>query len=349
VVTTDTTTPPISELPSAKTRDALVAGDTVVTRPHTTADDYAPVLGVGAALSDSAEPTVVWLDFPAPRPFSAADRSLLTLLCDYLQRALARARAYDEQRAVALALQRSILGPTDLPAGFAARYEPASDTLEVGGDWYDVIALPHGRIGVVVGDVVGRGLPAAAVMGQLRSAGRALLLENNTPAQVLTVLDRFAALAIGARCSTVFCAVVDPRARTLRYSSAGHPPAILVDTGGGHRLLEHAQSPPLAVVDTVDRPEADAALPAGSTLLLYTDGLIERRRESLDAGIDRAVTALVRCRELAPDDLANRLIAQLLADGHTDDVAFLIYRQPRQPQAVAGSSLSVVSGSQRGE
>jgi serine phosphatase RsbU (regulator of sigma subunit) len=282
-------------------------------------------------ISDSAEPTIVWLEFPGPRPFPAADRSLLTLLCSYLQRALARARAYDEQRTVALALQRSILGPTDLPAGFAARYEPASDTLEVGGDWYDVIALPDGRIGVVVGDVVGRGLPAAAVMGQVRSAGRALLLENSTPAQVLTALDKFASLVTGARCSTAFCAVLDPPARTLRYSSAGHPPAILVDAAGAHRLLEHAQWQPLAVVNRVDRPEADAALPAGSTLLLYTDGLIERRRESLDVGIDRAVTALVTGRELAPDDLADRLTAALLADGHADDVAFLIYRQPRQP------------------
>jgi PAS domain S-box-containing protein len=329
VATTGTTTPLISELPPAKTRDALIAGDTVVTRPHTTAEDQAPVLGVGAALSDSAEPAIVWLEFPAPRPFPAADRSVLTLLCDYLQRVLARARAYDEQRTVALALQRSILGPTDLPAGFAARYEPASDTLEVGGDWYDVIALPNGGIGVVVGDVVGRGLPAAAVMGQLRSAGRALLLENNSPAQVLTALDKFAALVIGARCSTVFCAVINPRARTLRYSSAGHPPAILVDAAGDHRLLEHAQSPPLAVVDTIYRPEADATLPAGSTLLLYTDGLIERRRESLKIGIDRAVAALVSCRASAPDELADRLTAQLLADGHADDVAFLLYRQPR--------------------
>jgi serine phosphatase RsbU (regulator of sigma subunit) len=94
-------------------------------------------------------------------------------------------------------------------------------------------------------------------------------------------------------------------------------------------LLEHAQSPPLAVVDALYRPEADVMLPAGSTLLLYTDGLIERRRESLDIGIDRAVAALVRCRASAPDDLADRLTAQLLADGHADDVAFLIYRQPQ--------------------
>ncbi|MGH3897194.1 MAG: SpoIIE family protein phosphatase [Pseudonocardiaceae bacterium] len=332
VATTDATTSPIPELPPSITRDARGAGDAVVvTSPHTTAEDQAPVLGVGAVISDSAEPTIVWLEFPGPRPAPAAERSLLTLLCSYLQRALARARAYDEQRTVALALQRSILGPTDLPAGFAARYEPASDTLEVGGDWYDVIALPDGRIGVVVGDVVGRGLPAAAVMGQVRSAGRALLLENSTPAQVLTALDKFASLVAGARCSTAFCAVLNPRARILRYSSAGHPPAILVDAAGAHHLLEHAQWRPLAVVNGVDRPEADAALPAGSTLLLYTDGLIERRRESLDVGINRAVTALVTGRELAPDDLADRLTAALLADGHTDDVAFLIYRQPRQP------------------
>jgi PAS domain S-box-containing protein len=333
VATTDATTPAISELPPATTRDALGAGDcVVVTSPPTAAGDQTPVLGVSVAISESAEPTVVWLEFPGPRPFTAADRSLLILLCGYLQQALARAGAYDEQRTVALALQRSILGPSDLPAGFAARYEPASDTLEVGGDWYDVIALPDGQIGVVVGDVVGRGLPAAAVMGQLRSAGRALLLENSTPAQVLTALDKFAVLVIGARCSTVFCAVIDPHARLLRYSSAGHPPAILVDPGGGHRLLEHAQSPPLAVAGTVHRCEADATLPTGSTLLLYTDGLVERRRESLGAGIDRAVTALVTARELAPDDLADQLTDELLAEGHADDVAYLIYRQPGRPQ-----------------
>jgi serine phosphatase RsbU (regulator of sigma subunit) len=148
---------------------------------------------------------------------------------------------------------------------------------------------------------------------------------------VLTALDKFASLVTGACCSTAFCAVLDPRARTLRYSSAGHPPAILVDAAGAHRLLEHAQWRPLAVVNGVDRPEADAALPAGSTLLFYTDGLIECRRESLDVGINRAVTVLVTGRELAPDDLADRLTAALLADGHADDVAFLIYRQPRQP------------------
>ncbi len=121
----------------------------------------------------------------------------------------------------------------------------------------------------------------------------------------------------------------------------------MVDTDGGHRLLQHAQAPPLAVLDNVDRPEADAAVAVGSTVLLYTDGLIERRRESLEEGIDRAVTALVTGRELAPDDLTDQFTAQLVADGHADDMAFLVYRQPAS-QRESGSR-SVVCGSERSE
>ena len=147
---------------------------------------------------------------------------------------------------VAVTLQRAVLGPTVLPAGFAVHYEPATGTLEVGGDWYDVVDLPDGQYGVVVGDVVGRGLAAAAVMGQLRSAGRALLLESRSPAHVLSALDRFAALVPGAAVSTVFCAVIDRDEGTLRYSSAGHPPAILVEADGGpasSRTPDRCRSP----------------------------------------------------------------------------------------------------------
>ena len=229
---------------------------------------------------------------------------------------------------VAVTLQRAVLGPTVLPEGFAVHYEPAAGTLEVGGDWYDVVDLPGGLYGVVVGDVVGRGLDAAAVMGQLRSAGRALLLESRSPAHVLSALDRFAALVPGATCSTVFCGVVDPAAATLRYSSAGHPPAVLVDEQGRWQLLEGARGVPLAVLEGVDRPEAQVSLPPGSTLLLYTDGLVERRDEALDEGIDRAVTALVTGRHLATDVLSALLTDQLLADAPDDDVAFLLYRSP---------------------
>jgi serine phosphatase RsbU (regulator of sigma subunit) len=230
---------------------------------------------------------------------------------------------------VAVTLQRAVLGPTVLPEGFAVHYQPASGTLEVGGDWYDVVDLPDGRYGVVVGDVVGRGLPAAAVMGQLRSAIRALLLESHSPAHVLGALDRFAALVPGATCSTVFCAVVDPVAGTLRYSSAGHVPAIVVDADGSAALLTAAGSLPLAVVDDLVRPQQDVVLAPGSTLLLYTDGLVERRDQDLDQGIDRAVTALREGRALAPGVLAGVLTDQLLADAPDDDVAFLVYRSPR--------------------
>jgi serine phosphatase RsbU (regulator of sigma subunit) len=227
---------------------------------------------------------------------------------------------------VAVTLQRAVLGPTALPDGFAVHYEPASGTLEVGGDWYDVVDLPDGRFGVVVGDVVGRGLPAAAVMGQLRSAGRALLLESQSPAHVLQALDRFAALVPGAAVSTVFCAVVDRDRKTLRYSSAGHPPAILVHADGTSRLLEEAGSLPLAVLDGHVRPEAEVVLPDGATLLLYTDGLVERRNEAIDEGTARAVDVLREARGLQAPQLAEVLTARLLADAPDDDVAFLVYR-----------------------
>jgi serine phosphatase RsbU (regulator of sigma subunit) len=235
----------------------------------------------------------------------------------------ARAQFFTE---VAVTLQRAVLGPTALPEGFAVHYEPAAGTLEVGGDWYDVVDLPGGRYGIVVGDVVGSGLPAAAVMGQLRSAGRALLLESASPAHVLTALDRFASLVPGASCSTVFCAVVDPATGTLRYSSAGHVPAIVVDVHGRARMLTAAGSLPLAVVDDLDRPEAEVVLPSGSTLLLYTDGLVERRGSDLDEGMARAAAALADGRHLPPAELAALLTDQLLDDAPDDDVAFLIYR-----------------------
>jgi serine phosphatase RsbU (regulator of sigma subunit) len=272
-------------------------------------------------------------------------RTFLSLTAGQISAALADARAVELERRradeqaeldrarasflteVAVTLQRAVLGPTVLPEGFAVHYEPATGTLEVGGDWYDVIDLPEGGYGVVVGDVVGTGLSAAAVMGQLRSAGRALLLESRSPAHVLSALDRFADLIPGASVSTVFCAVVDPVTGTLRYSSAGHVPGIVVDADGSARLLEEAGSLPLAVVVERDRPEADVVLAPGSTLLLYTDGFVERREETLDEGIDRAVEALVAGRSLLVEDLAQALRRKLLEDAPDDDVAFLLYRR----------------------
>ena len=278
-------------------------------------------------------------------PLDEEYRVFLSLAAGQVAAAVADAQAVEETRRraeeraefdraranhfadVALTLQRAVLGPTVLPAGFAVHYEPATRALEVGGDWYDVVDLPDGCFGVVVGDVVGRGLGAAAVMGQLRSAGRALLLESQSPADMLMALDRFASLVPGAAVSTVFCAVIDGGAGTLRYSSAGHPPAIVADADGGIRLLEQAASLPLTVVPGLRRPEADLVLPPGSTLLLYTDGLVERRDQGLDDGIARAARVLTDGRDLAPDALAERITGTLLGDAPDDDVAFLLYRR----------------------
>ncbi|HZQ31678.1 MAG TPA: SpoIIE family protein phosphatase [Mycobacterium sp.] len=275
----------------------------------------------------------------AVTPYRALDddfRGFFDLITAQLSRALTdaqtlqiRAREYEQTRAVALTLQHAILGPTQLPHGFAVRYTPAVEPLEVGGDWYDVIELGEGRIGIVVGDSVGRGLPAAAVMGQLRSAAQALLLRTPMPAQALSDLDRFARRIPAASCTTVFCAVIDVAASTVRYSSAGHPPPVLVDRTGSH-LLDHAQSVPLAATETVwSRPEAEVTLLPGATLLLYTDGLIERRGESLSVGIERASKALDSHRHSHPDHLADRLMTDLAPpSGFDDDVAVLLYRHP---------------------
>jgi serine phosphatase RsbU (regulator of sigma subunit) len=277
-------------------------------------------------------------------PLDEEYRIFLTLAAGQVAAAVADAQAVEDERRraaeraeldrsraqfftdVAVTLQRAVLGPTVLPQGFAVRYEPATGTLEVGGDWYDVVDLPDGRYGVVVGDVVGRGLDAAAVMGQLRSAGRALLLESHSPAHVLSAMDRFAALVPGAAVSTVFCAVIDPRDGAVRYSSAGHPPAIIAQADGETCLLEAASSLPLAVAADVERPEAEVVLPSGATLLLYTDGLVERRDEALDEGMARAADVLTGGRHMPPEELADLLTKRLLEDAPDDDVAFLLYR-----------------------
>lgn len=310
--------------------ETLAALDTVRLHPAvpltTTTPDQDKLL---VAMALGATGAAIAMELAAAQDFPAEDRALFDLLTDHLAQAVATAREYEQTRAVALTLQHAILGPTQLPHGFAVRYTPAVEPLEVGGDWYDVITLDANRIGIVVGDSVGRGLPAAAVMGQLRSAAQALLLRDPTPAQALSDLDRFARRLPSAKCTTVFCAVIDLTSSTVRYSSAGHPPPVLVDRTGAH-VLDRGQSVPLAATETVwSRPEAEAKLLPGATLLLYTDGLIERRRESLGVGIERASTALNRYRHHHPDYVADHLMTDLAPpSGFDDDVAVLLYRHP---------------------
>ncbi|MGW4637433.1 SpoIIE family protein phosphatase [Sphaerisporangium sp. NPDC004334] len=285
--------------------------------------------GAGVTLEHPEGLLAIWVDLGQNRPFTDEDQTLLALLAGHLGQGLHRVQQLDQQREAAVALQRAILGPSQLPDGFAVRYEPAGRPLEVGGDWYDIVPLAEERIGIVVGDCVGRGLKAAAVMGQLRSACRALLLQDAGPAQALTALDRFAALVPGAKCTTVFCGVLDTATGDLVYSSAGHPPGIVAHADGTTLLLEEARSVPLAVRPGLARPEARCTMPARSTLLLYTDGLVERRRRPLTAGIGQAGGALQAGRSTPLEDLAEDVMSLLAPDGgYTDDVALLLYRQP---------------------
>jgi PAS domain S-box-containing protein len=285
--------------------------------------------GAGVLLEHPDGPLAVWIDLGEDRPFTSEDQLLLSLLAGHLAQGLVRAHQIDQQRETAIALQRAILGPSTLPAGFAVRYEPATPPLEVGGDWYDTVALPDGRTGIVVGDCVGRGLEAASVMGQLRSACRALMLQEASPARTLMALDQFAASVPGALCTTVFCGVLDPATGKLTYSSAGHPPGILAHPDGTTLLLDQGRSLPLAVRPGRQRPEAACTLPARGTLLLYTDGLVERRRRPLGAGIAQAGEAVQEGRDAPVEDLATEVMSRLAPDGgYDDDVALLLYRHP---------------------
>ncbi len=282
----------------------------------------------GIALQHPRGVLAVYIELSEQRPFTTEEHTLLTVLAGRLGQGLQRVHQLDQQRETALALQHAILGPA-LSGGFAVRYQPASRPLQVGGDWYDVVDLDDGRIGLIVGDCVGHGLPAATVMGQLRSACRALLLEHPSPAAALTALDRFAARLPGARCTTAFCAVLTPETGELVYSSAGHPPPILVLADRSTELLEDASATPLGVPSSRARPEARKTMPARATLLLYTDGLIERRKESLDDGIARATDLVQDNSATALDGLADLIMSRLTPNGgYLDDVALLLYRQP---------------------
>jgi PAS domain S-box-containing protein len=291
---------------------------------------YAQELGTaGIALQHPRGVLVLFVELAEQRLFTPEDQTLLTVLAGRLGQGLQRVHRLDQQRETALALQHAILGPAQLPTGFAVRYQPATRPLQVGGDWYDVVALDDGRIALIVGDCVGHGLTAATVMGQLRSACRALLFENHSPGAALAGLDRFAARLPGAKCTTAFCAVLDPETGELIYSRAGHPPPILVHADRTTQMLEDGRTLPLGVRPHWPRSEARITVPPRATLLLYTDGLVERRRHPLDQGIARAADLVQDGRDSALDDLASQIMFRLApTDGYQDDVALLLYRQP---------------------
>ncbi|MFI6439262.1 PP2C family protein-serine/threonine phosphatase [Streptomyces sp. NPDC050759] len=238
--------------------------------------------------------------------------------------------AHAREREVALALQEALL-PAPGPLGHqqaAVRYRPAVGSLNVCGDWYDLVDLPDGCLAVAVGDVVGHGLSAACVMGQLRSALSAATRVADGPARALEALGLYARSVDGAESTTAATAFIDWGDHTLTYSSAGHLPPALLRPDGTVTFLDRATDPPLgASLEHTIRPEAVTPFDEGATLVLYTDGLIERRTEDIDAGLARLADALTRHRDAAPEDLADALLADLLPPiGNADDTALVVIR-----------------------
>jgi serine phosphatase RsbU (regulator of sigma subunit)/anti-sigma regulatory factor (Ser/Thr protein kinase) len=240
------------------------------------------------------------------------------------------ARARAEAEAIAGTLQRHLL-PDRLPEVaslcMAARYRPSERVAQVGGDWYDAIELPGGGIGLVIGDVVGHGVQAATLMGELRAALRAYAVaEPRSPAAVLTSLN---ALVTSTHrtgmVATLLYMVVDEDGTRVRFASAGHPPPLVMDAEGATRFLEHCHDPPLGAKERVHFGEWEGEL-TGSTVLLYTDGLVERRGEAIDAGLARLREAL-GAGPLELEQLCSHVLDCALGGRDAqDDIALLAVR-----------------------
>ena len=267
---------------------------------------------------------------PSVRRFSPEERSLLETIGALAGRALARSLRYDVEHATSSAFQAAsvpaVLPPTQGLA-VAARYRPATSRYAVGGDWYDVVALPDGRVAVVVGDVVGHGVTAAAVMGHLRSAVRVLSGALTEPAALMRALTAEVASIPNAIGATMAYGVVDPGAGSMHYVLAGHPPPLLLPADGGARLLDGTPWPPLGVMPADNLEVPGITLAPGDTVLLYTDGVIERRGESLVVGLERLRAAGAELGDLVPDDLCDALLEAIVpSDDQSDDVAIVAIR-----------------------
>jgi len=225
-------------------------------------------------------------------------------------------------------LQHLLLGLNHLPTGcaVAAGYRPASDGF-VGGDWYDAIPVAADQAGLIVGDVVGSGLAAVASMGQLRAGAAAAALADPNPARVMEVLDRLARHTLGGGYATAVYGLLDTKAERLDYCIAGHAPPMLVTPGGTVQVLDEGRRWPLGLEVLRSNRTASIAFPAGSLLFLYTDGLIERRGESMNLGLYRLRRALERFGHLPTSLVCDRLLETMFeVDAAGDDVAVLAVR-----------------------
>lgn len=248
---------------------------------------------------------------------------------DILARGQELQQANEQLRRVTLALQNAMLPSVTgelATTRTAARYRPALGGMNVCGDWYDVTELGDGRLAIAVGDVVGHGLTAASTMGQLRSALVAATIATQRPDRAIEILDFYSRSIEPAFCSTVVKLIVDFAAHTITYSTAGHLPPILLRSDGSVQALDQATAPPLAATSVPQRrPSAQLTFATGDLLALYTDGLIERRTEDIQTGIDRLVGVLRRHADDGIERMADAILAELAVHGSpSDDTALVL-------------------------
>ncbi|MGW6983707.1 SpoIIE family protein phosphatase [Streptomyces sp. NPDC054932] len=268
------------------------------------------------------------LGFDSPRGFSAEDRTVLTALAGLIAHALARARRYDSETALARGLQAALL-PHRLPVrhnvATVGRYLPGTSGMDVGGDWYDVVETGTGLLALVIGDVQGHGVAAAATMGQLRSAVRAFALSGSTPEQVVAGTNQLLIDLDPGQFASCCYMLLDPATGSVTAARAGHPQPLLRHPDGRTEVLDLAGGVVLGVDPEASYPVTELRLTTGSVLALYTDGLVETPGTDIDTGVERLRTALAAARPSPLTETADRLISEA---GNTadrpDDIALLL-------------------------
>ena len=291
---------------------------------------------------------VVAVSYPNVRIFADDEMGLLLTIAALASRALARGRRYDAEHKTAVAFQRAAL-PDELPAvdglTVAARYRPATRRATVGGDWYDVLLLDERRVVLVVGDVVGHGMVAAAAMGRLRTAFQVIARLSNDPGVMLSALGQQVDSIPDAFCTTVVCVVVDLETGAMHWCRAGHPPPVLLRADGAE-LLDQRGLPPLGLVIDAAPPVHERRLEPGDRLVLYTDGIVERRGEAIDEGFRRLTVVTEDLSDLQPGELSDALVEALVSGEQADDLAVLVVQfegRPSQGESTPPAGTPVVT------
>jgi serine phosphatase RsbU (regulator of sigma subunit) len=315
-------------------RVVRVAGGQVRTEPRDPADVEAGRWRQAPLVIERTTVGYLRLAQPSGRSFTPTERSLLQDAADRAALAIRRAQLHEEEHRIAVELQRGLV-PKRLPEvsgiAIAASYDVAGIGAQVGGDWYDAFAMPGGRLGIVVGDVTGRGIRAASAMGQLRTLTRAFALAeggDRPPGRALTLLNHHQLEGGDEHLFTIVYAIIDPEQGTIAWANGGHPPPLVRRADGTCQYLEGNNG--LMGVDDHPYETHEGRIGAADAVVLYTDGLIERRGESLDVGLQRLSDAASSGPE-DPWQMCEHILARVLeAPGQRyDDVTAVVARLQR--------------------